>query len=774
MLIVSLGVTMAILCGCDPDQASCEHDFAVWYPSVAPTCEEDGEEISTCTICGKRESRAVGKLNHDWQIVSDTTGCLTGGEIVYVCNNDRSHTYREEKGPLGHQWKAGDVIVAATCTQQGRNAPDICERCGAVSEFEVIVPPLNHDFGESVVTQAATCTADGSATKTCRREGCGYTETVSLPKTGHDYVEESRKDAACTENGSIHYVCSHDRNHTKDDVIQATGHDWEADVVTKAATCTTPGEAASGRCRRCNITQDNVTIPALGHDFQRNENLSEAATCEKAGKDVLECSRCHEQQTTEIPQKQHNFMTFYGDPPTCQKQGYNKLVCQICHHEERQILEKVPCDLSLISYITPPTCTQPGTMVYCCKYFCGKQSDVCEAPPKGHDWKELEIILLPTCQADGKAKHQCLVCGENEEYTLPKTGHVYSEYLIDRPSSATSKGEKAKHCIYCGEKGDVETFEQNGEEIEYEIRLRRTNGFEYSFHDKTGFENLVYKVYCGDRLIETIKVENVTEIHRIPKTATHIIVEGLDRGFRSVYDRYELDPSKPIVTIEVTASVIQTNLTADKYANQPESKLFLGDAMFDFMVNDVRHPERKQLLSELMEGKKLILLDFFHVACSNCTTYMGYFQQAYEKTLYAYRNDILVLMLDIQEDSEEQIKAYCTSHRISDDFIVCSVRKIANRILQWFDSRDGVLVQTPGHVWLDDQGVIYDMKVKVSVEKFDTFVKDYFNKFNIGEAEHKFLEERKGQEKINRLPVSPESLCLPQQSLYGNKRKYGV
>ncbi len=43
-----------------------------------------------------------------------------------------------------------------------------------------------HNWGEWVITQEPTCTKAGSKTRTC--DGCGSTETVSIPATGHHYV----------------------------------------------------------------------------------------------------------------------------------------------------------------------------------------------------------------------------------------------------------------------------------------------------------------------------------------------------------------------------------------------------------------------------------------------------------------------------------------------------------------------------------------------------------------------------------------------------------
>ncbi len=46
----------------------------------------------------------------------------------------------------------------------------------------------NHNWGEWVITQEPTCTKAGSKTRTCK--DCNSTETVSIPATGHNYVND--------------------------------------------------------------------------------------------------------------------------------------------------------------------------------------------------------------------------------------------------------------------------------------------------------------------------------------------------------------------------------------------------------------------------------------------------------------------------------------------------------------------------------------------------------------------------------------------------------
>ena len=77
----------------------------------------------------------------------------------------------------------------------------------------------------------------------------------------HNWIERSRTEATCTQEGRIVYVCSCGEKRTE--TIPALGHLWSdwADAV--AATCTAPGTQAKS-CARCSAEKTRET-EALGH-----------------------------------------------------------------------------------------------------------------------------------------------------------------------------------------------------------------------------------------------------------------------------------------------------------------------------------------------------------------------------------------------------------------------------------------------------------------------------------------------------------------------------
>lgn len=744
MTIVSLGVATAFLSSCNEvDQTNCEHDIRTWYTVVAPTCEEDGEEIGKCSICGKQESRIASKLNHDWQIVSDTTNCVTPGTIEYVCGNNRNHTRSEQKEALGHNWQGGIVIEAATCEKAGKCTQAFCERCGEHSQSEVIIPAL-----------------------------------------GHDYIEQSREEASCEKDGSIHYVCSRDNRHVKDETIRAMGHEWDVGSVIKEATCTTPGVAISGKCRRCGITKGVVEIPQLGHDMQLQSieplpgSDADQNICGGAGIEIWKCTRCDETETRTVPGISHTYPSsgwFIRRSATCQQEGEKFRKCSVCGYEDRMVTPKIPHNFSRIVYTVQPTCEQPGRMKKQCSMCSAYQSETEEfAPATGHDWKELGVSDLPTCRTEGHATHRCLTCNKLEEYTLDTIGHVYGDYVID------SENQMSKHCVFCEQKSDIRPIPQpENDKVQYELRLRRTNGMPFSPHARgTGFENLEYQIFDDTTLIKTIKVDKDILTVSIPTSAKKLKVDGLPEGFTSVQNEYELDSTKPLVTIEVQARIISDFATENQqFAKVPKKPLFIGDVMHDFWVEDIRNPGNSQKFSELIEGKKFVFMDFFHINCSWCTTYTKRFLNTYARDMYRYHDEMLVILVDIQDDGEYGIKNYCNQYNIPEEFVVCKSKDYVEGIekgrgiLSWFETEKGYLVATPGHVWLDSEGVIYDMKVYTTEDAVRDMINGYFEKLYVGEAKHRYSEKQTHVIQDVQTPVSLENLCLSRQTVIDEKRK---
>lgn len=148
---------------------------------------------------------------------------------VYTC--DCGDAYTETFSALGHNPEY--YRVEPTCTQEGYECYK-CTRCGTEYARETIpVTPHNH-----VVTgeTPATCTTAGVKIYTCE---CGDTYTEKIPALGHN-PEDYRTEPTCTEDGYACYKCTVCSTEYAKQIIPATGHSYDEEVITKP-TCTEEG-----------------------------------------------------------------------------------------------------------------------------------------------------------------------------------------------------------------------------------------------------------------------------------------------------------------------------------------------------------------------------------------------------------------------------------------------------------------------------------------------------------------------------------------------------
>lgn len=126
-------------------------------------------------------------------------------EVVAVTDNV---VYTAKFDTTEHEFGEWIVTENATCLEKGeREKTCLHTGCGYVVTEEVTA--LGHDMGEFVETKKATCTEKGEKTKTCKREGCTHKETEEIAALGHKLVKVDKVDATTEKEGvKEHYKCS--------------------------------------------------------------------------------------------------------------------------------------------------------------------------------------------------------------------------------------------------------------------------------------------------------------------------------------------------------------------------------------------------------------------------------------------------------------------------------------------------------------------------------------------------------------------------------------
>ena len=181
------------------------HDYSdEWTVDVEAACN-DGSKSHHCTRCDAKTDitviPATGKHSFgDWKITKAATCTAEGTQTrtCSVCKKVETQTIEA----LGHT-EVTDKAVAATCTKTGLTEGIHCSVCDAVIKAQEVVPATGkHSFGNWKITKAATCTAEGTQTRTC--SGCGKVETQTIAKTAHKYVNTVVKPTYTAKGYTLH------------------------------------------------------------------------------------------------------------------------------------------------------------------------------------------------------------------------------------------------------------------------------------------------------------------------------------------------------------------------------------------------------------------------------------------------------------------------------------------------------------------------------------------------------------------------------------------
>ncbi len=135
-------------------------------------------------------------------------------------------------------------------------------------------------------------------------------------------------------------------------------------------------------------------------------------------------------------------------------------------------------------------------------------------------------------------------------------------------------------------------------------------------------------------------------------------------GYVAIVDKvpegYDLEAFYPL-TGEKT-EIILTAVLVSEYAGKTFK---LGDVMCDLTITDVSGQTHQ--LSQLLEEKKAVMLNFWYLSCVPCRQEFPYLQEAYEK----YSEDVAVLALNPIDSDETAIRDYARELKLSLPAAVC-------------------------------------------------------------------------------------------------------
>ena len=206
-----------------------------------------------------------------------------------------------------------------------------------------------------------------------------------------------------------------------------------------------------------------------------NWTVKTAATCDAAGTEVRECSKCHETESKTIPALGHNYGTeWLSDATThwhkcsrCNEKSdmanHNMVndKCSVCGYTAEHVHSLKHVNLVM------PTCTEAGAREYYECTGCGKwfedSSETKEITDKdsiviaalGHDFSDYKSNNDATCEKDGTKTATCSRCGEKKTVAdeRSKLDHYFDTIWI---------GDETGHyhvCLDCKAKSEVQAHE---------------------------------------------------------------------------------------------------------------------------------------------------------------------------------------------------------------------------------------------------------------------------------------------------------------------------
>lgn len=329
-------------------------------------------------------------------------------------------------------------------------------------------------------SKEATCTELGEKETVC--SVCGKRFGIeNIPALGHDFDNGTTiYEPGCVNMGTVKYQCSRcDESFTR--TIPAFGHRWGEVTVDTVATCTTDG-ISSRHCEACGAHGYETLIPALGHNFGAWTKIDDTIY-ERA------CSVCNTKETKIVTDPTHehifNGMVDIITPATCQAFGSQNVHCSVegCTEfvtEETAKIAHIPNE----SIVINATCTTAGNSVAYCA-ICNTKLSETELPATGHSFTNYTDTA--TCTLPGIRTAVCdYGCGTSDSIPTPAKGHSYGDWqknetghwhecsvchnttevishtenggVITTPATATTDGIKTFSCTECGYVIRTETF----------------------------------------------------------------------------------------------------------------------------------------------------------------------------------------------------------------------------------------------------------------------------------------------------------------------------
>ena len=255
----------------------------------------------------------------------------------------------------------------------------------------------------------------------------------------------------------------------------------------------------------------------------------------------------------------------------------------------------------------------------------------------------------------------------------------------------------------CGGQGSTEASGETAEPgamTDYTVTLTTAGGMVMPEID-------VY-VYADDTLADMKQYgqtdENGKVSFQLPQSDSYAIaVSGTPKGYE-VAPSYSFDGTS--ANIKLTSSLVKDESLSG-------ATLGLGDVMYDFSV--VTPAGETVTLSEMLEEKKVVLLNFWYTTCTWCLKEFPFMEEAYQQ----YQEDVGIIALDPM-DQNPAIEAFQAQQGLTFPMANCPTAWSATFGISGYPTT--VVVDRYGVICLIEAGGITSLRPFVSM--FDHFTAD--------------------------------------------------
>ena len=444
-------------------------------------------------------------------------------------------------------------------------------------------------------THTPETTAPQGSTGTTPSTEQALPEETEVVDALHEHAYISAVTApTCTEDGYTTHTCTCGESYVSDKVT-AVGHSFGEWVTTQAPTENTTG-TAERKCSNCDTTETKTLgklIPNHTHSY--TAKVTAEATCTKEGVRILSCV-CGESYTERIAKQPHSYKATVVSPD-CVNGGHTSHSCVVCGDT---FVDTYTTALghNYTEKVTPATCISIGQKKCTCSR-CG--SSLTERLPKGD-----HSYTAATCT---QAK-RCSVCGKTEGAAL---GHSYS----------------GGSCNRCGAK---DPSQQTGP-VSFTANVRSDKG--------KLIAGVTVKVYIGSNLAGT----GTTDSNGVAKLELSASADSYKVVLSDVPEAYKANESYTFSSATVNINLITIPVLDPNDHSQAMYKV--GSTMANFVLTDTNGNTYD--LSQLHQEKKLIILDFWYVACTWCREEFPIF----EETVKEYSDDVIFLAVNPYDTMEK-------------------------------------------------------------------------------------------------------------------------